>query len=63
MALTDKMYPILITFDVEEILVLCTVIETFRNATEIEAPFELRRRIEGILQKMIREMEYQVEGD
>jgi len=66
MALTDKMHPILIVLDVEEILTLCTVFETFRmtcTATEIPCPRDVKTRIEGILHKMIRELEHQVEGE
>jgi len=66
MALTDKMHPILITLDVEEVLVMCTVIETFRmtcGTCDMRMPREVKMRIEGILKKMIRELEYQVEGE
>lgn len=51
--------PIMIVLEVEEILVLTTVIESFRitcDVNDIHCPREMKQRIADILVKMIEEL-------
>lgn len=54
--------PITIVLEVEEVLTLTTVIETFRlttNTVGVDVPVEVKIALAGILKKMIREFEQQ----
>jgi len=57
--ITDNKYNVVLELEPEDVLVLTTLIQTFRNTTtalEMEVPEEMKLRIVSILQRLTLEL-------